>query len=138
MQIRTSPPNADSTGLWPVSCGSDHADLRRDVLFWSTLLAGAEKIHRAGRYLNKKNHGVPRYKTRAATVPSNSSRLSFIDEQTPSPPLDPRATQRPLWNEDKKCRDRQRFPEKSLIWQAQDASVLKVRYGNGRISPGDG
>ena len=35
-----------------------------------------------------------------------------------------RATQRPLWNEDKKCRNRQGFPEKSLIWQAQDAPVF--------------
>jgi hypothetical protein len=40
-------------------------------------------------------------------------------------------------NEDKKCRDRQRFPEKSLIWQAQDASVFQARNSNGRISPGD-
>jgi hypothetical protein len=37
--------------------------------------------------------------------------------------------------EDKKCRNRQRFPEKSLIWQAQDASVFYVRDSNGRISP---
>ena len=35
-----------------------------------------------------------------------------------------RATLVPLWNEDKKCRNRQRFPEKSLILQAQDASVF--------------
>src|SRR5262245_35603257 len=35
-----------------------------------------------------------------------------------------RATPVPLWNKDKECRNRQRFPEKSLLWQAQDASVF--------------
>jgi hypothetical protein len=30
------------------------------------------------------------------------------------------------------------FPEESLIWQAQDASVFQARNSNGRISPGDG
>jgi hypothetical protein len=34
-------------------------------------------------YVNKRNHSVPRYKTRAATTPSNSFTLSFIDEQRP-------------------------------------------------------
>jgi hypothetical protein len=37
--------------------------------------------------------------------------------------------------EDKKYRDRQRFLEKYLILQAQDASVVWVGNGNGRISP---
>ena len=41
----------------------------------------------------------------------------------------------PLRKRVKNRADRQRFPEKSLIWQAQDASVLEVRYANGRISP---
>jgi|GraSoiStandDraft_29_1057270.scaffolds.fasta_scaffold170138_3 hypothetical protein len=31
-----------------------------------------------------------------------------------------------------------RFPEESLDGKRQDASVFDVRYGNGRISPGDG
>jgi hypothetical protein len=37
--------------------------------------------------------------------------------------------------EDKEYRNRQRFLEKSLLGQAQDASGLKVIYRNGRISP---
>ena len=38
VQSRTSPPNADSTGLWPASCGPG-------VLLRFTFLEGTEEVH---------------------------------------------------------------------------------------------
>jgi hypothetical protein len=38
--------------------------------------------------LNKTNHSVPRYKTRAANTPSNSLKLSFTDVIDCSPGTD--------------------------------------------------
>src|SRR5262245_35723834 len=45
IQSRTSPPNADSTGLCSVTFGWDYVDLRCGVLLRFTFLEGTEKIH---------------------------------------------------------------------------------------------
>jgi hypothetical protein len=45
IQSRTSPPNADSTGLWPSLVGGSYVDPRWDVLLWCTFFEGTEKIH---------------------------------------------------------------------------------------------
>jgi len=62
-------------------------------------------------------------KTTAMTTLSTSLKLSFTDVVDCSWRTD-RATPRPLWNEDKKYRDRQRFPEKSLLSQVQECPGL--------------
>ena len=41
----------------------------------------------------------------------------------------------PLWNGDENCADQERFTEKCRDGGCRDASVLKVRCGNGPISP---
>jgi hypothetical protein len=63
-------------------------------------------------YLNKRNHSVPRYNTRATTTPSNSLKLSFTDVVDSSVETG-RATPVPLRNEGKPAESVEWFPEES-------------------------
>src|SRR4030095_4434543 len=68
----------------------DCVEPRWDVLLWSTFLEGTAKIHMLVLIPVKARNSIDvtstreTAKTRVATAPSNSLKLSFIDEQTPS------------------------------------------------------
>ena len=102
------------------------------MLLWSTFLEGTAKIHIHMLVVApvKVRNSIDITsiseitKTTTMTTLSTSLKLSFTDVVETAPWRTDRATPRPLWNEDKKYRDRQRFPEKSLLSQVQECPGL--------------